>query len=236
MIKNLFYLFAAGVLLASCNNVIDKKVSMETVKEDITEIKEKYKEQYTDADFEAMTNELTGSVFRTFLAKGEDAAKGVKFEKTYKDYLEEAKKDRIEKEKLAQEAIKKEAERASKMSAAAIATIYGYTFHKANSENYEYQDYHVFKYAVQNKSSKEIKALKFHFSIVNALGDELGKGYEMSLTDNRIAPNSTYQNSMMFEANSFSSEDNKIAAAKFEDLKFNVSIDKIVYSDGTTLE
>lgn len=236
MRKNLFCLIVAGLMLTSCNNVIDKKVSLETAKEDIAEIKDKYKDQYTEADFEIMSNELTGNVFRTFLAKGEDAAKGVKFEKTYKEYLDEAKKQRIESEKLAQEAVKKEAERTSKMRAAAVATIYGYTFHKANPENYEYQDYHVFKYAVQNKTAKEIKAVKFHFNIVNSLGDELGKGYEMSLTDNRIAPNSTYQNSMMFEANSFISEDNRIASSKFEDLKFNIGIDKIVYTDGTVLE
>lgn len=236
MKKQLLFLFATGLLLMSCNNTIDKKVSIETVKEDIAQIKEKHKDEYTESDFEALTNELTGNLFRTFLAKGEDAAKGVKFEKTYKEYLEEAKKIRLEKEKLAAEAKKKEAEKTAKMNTTAIVSIYEYQFHKANSDNYEFQDYHIFKYAIKNKASKEIKAVKFHFNIFNALGDEIGKGYEMSYTGNRIAPNSTYQNAMMFDANSYNSEDSKIAGSKFEDLKFDVIIDKIVYSDDTTLE
>jgi hypothetical protein len=58
----------------------------------------------------------------------------------------------------------------------------------------------------------------------------------MSLTDDRIQPNSNYENSMMFDANSYSSEDNKLASANFEDLKFDIVVDKIVFSDGTTLE
>lgn len=236
MKKIIIYLFVAIFSLSSCNNVIDKKVSLETAKDDIKEIKEKYKDEYTEADFEALSNKLVGNVFGAFLTKGEDAAKGLKFEKTYKEYLEEAKKERLEKEKLAVEAKKKEAEKIAKMNAATVVTIYGYNFHKANSNNYEFQDYHIFKYAVKNKSSKEIKAVKFHFNIYNSLGDEMGKGYEMSLTNDRIQPDSTFQNSMMFDANSYSSDDNKLASANFEDLKFEIVVDKIVFSDGTTLE
>ena len=236
MKKTTIYLFFAIFTLLSCNNVIDKKVSLETAKDDIKEIREKYKDDYAEADFDALSDKLVGNVFGTFLTKGEDAAKGIKFEKTYKEYLEEAKKERLEKEKLADEAKKKEAEKSAKMNAATVVTIYGYNFHKADSNNYEFQDYHIFKYAVKNKSSKEIKALKFHFNIYNSLGDEVGKGYEMSLTDDRIQPNSNYENSMMFDANSYSSEDNKLASANFEDLKFDIVVDKIVFSDGTTLE
>ena len=87
-------------MITSCNNVIDKKVSLETAKEDIKEIREKYKDEYTESDFDALSEQLAGNVFGTFLAKGEDAAKGVKFEKTYKEYLDEAKKERLEKEKI----------------------------------------------------------------------------------------------------------------------------------------
>lgn len=186
MKKITIYSIVAIFSLSSCNNVIDKKVSLETAKEDLKEIKEKYKDEYTEEDFDALSNELAGNVFGTFLAKGEDAAKGIKFEKTYKEYLEEAKKERLEKEKLAAEAKKKEAEKNAKMNAATVISIYGYNFHKADSNNYEFQDYHIFKYAIKNKSSKEIKAVKFHFNIYNSLGDELGKGYEMSLTDDKI--------------------------------------------------
>lgn len=236
MKKTLFYLILSLGILSSCNDTINKKVSIETAKEDIKQIKEKHKGEYTDADFESLTDELTGNILRTVLAKGEDAAKGIKFDKTYKDYLEEAKKNRLEKEKLAQEAKKMEAEKTAKMNMAAVVTIYGYEYHKANYENSEYRDYHIFNYAIQNKTPKEIKALKFHFNIYNALGDELGNGFEMSFTDDRVKPNSTYQDSMMFDANSYSSEDNKIASSKFENLKFNITIDKIVYSDGSVLE
>ena len=236
MKKITIYLFAAIFSLSSCNKVIDKKVSLETAKDDIKEIKEKYKDEYTEEDFDALSNKLIGNVFGAFLTKGEDAAKGVKFEKTYKDYLEEAKKERLEKEKLAAKKKKKESEKIAKMNAASVVTIYGYNYHKADSNNYEFQDYHIFKYAVKNKSSKEIKAIKFHFNIYNSLGDELGSGYEMSLTNDKIQPNSTFQNNMMFDANSYNSDDNKLGSSKFEDIKFEIIVDKIVFSDGTTLE
>jgi len=94
MKKKLFYLMIASLLLAGCSDVIDKKVSFETAKEDIQKIKEEHKDEYTDEDFEAISYVLAGSVFRAVLTKGEDAAKGIKFDKTYKDFLEEAKKER----------------------------------------------------------------------------------------------------------------------------------------------
>lgn len=40
----------------------------------------------------------------------------------------------------------------------------------------------------------------------------------------------------MFDANSYNSDDNRIASSNFEDLKFELVVDKIVFSDGSILE
>ncbi len=236
MRKKLFYLILSVGLLSSCNNVIDKKVSIETAKDDIKEIKEKYKDEYTDDDFEAISNELTGNVFRTFLAKGEDAAKGVKFEKTYKEYLDEAKKIRLEKEKLAEAAKKAEADKIKKMEKALTVTMYGKEYVPKNYDSGRFDDYNNFKYAIKNKSNKEIKAIGISFTVFNALGEQIGEGFGMDFTDDRIPANGDYKGNAAFSVNQFNNDDNILKNAKFEDLTFKFNVSKIVYSDGSILE
>lgn len=236
MNKITIYLFGAVLLLSSCNNVIDKKVSLETAKEDIKEIREKHKEDYTDADFNALSNELAGNAFGAFLTKDEDAAKKIKFKKTYKEYLEEAKKERLEKEKLAEEAQKAEVEKAAKMKNALTIAMYGKEFIPENYKIGRYKDYNNFKYSIQNKTNKEIKAIGISFTVFNALGEQIGEGFGMDFTDERIPANGSYKGDAPYSFNQLSDIGNELKNAKFEDLTFNFTVSKIVYSDGTTLE
>ena len=45
--------------------MINKKVSIETAKDDIKEIWEKYKGEYTDIDFDALGEDLLFNIFGT---------------------------------------------------------------------------------------------------------------------------------------------------------------------------
>lgn len=226
-----------AMLLLSCKKVIDQKVSLETAKEDVAKIKEENKGEYTDADFDKMGDELAGSVFRAALSKGKDGIEdGVKFDKTYREYLDEAKSQRIEQEELAAKMKKEELARQAKMKSVITVSIYKKEFIPSSFEAGRLDDYNVFDYAIENKSDKEIKAMKFSFSIKNALGDDIGNGYEIDVTDDRIAPKSVYKNRAAYDYNQFENSDKKIANAKFEDLTFDIDVLKIVYSDGTVLE
>ncbi|MFC0344034.1 hypothetical protein [Epilithonimonas hispanica] len=217
-------LFITALILLSCSNPMNKPYNEETLQTDLKEIVEKKK--MSEEDSKTFAGWL-------ILAKlGDKNLKG----KTYQEILDEAKNYKKEQEELELKAKAEEKAKADKMQKAATISIFEYNFVPADSDNYEYQDYHLFKYAIKNKSNKEIKALKFHFKIYNALGDEIGDGYEISLTDDRVSPNAIYRGYSMFNSNSYNSDDNKISNANFKDLKFDIITDKIVYTDGSVLE
>lgn len=217
-------LIAGLFLLASCSNPTSKKYNEATMAEDLKEIGESKK-----------WNEQDAALFAGWLIRSK--FKGESLEnKTYQGILDEAKKYKSEQEVLAEKAKKEIEERKVKMKNAITVTIFGKDFAPSNYEAGRLDDYNVFKFAIQNRSPKEIKAAKISFKVFNSLGDQIGNGYSMDFTDDRIAGNSTFKNDMAFSYNQFTDSDSKIRYAKFEDLIFEFDVEKIVYSDGTTLE
>ncbi|PWN67452.1 hypothetical protein [Chryseobacterium oncorhynchi] len=212
------------VFLTACSNPTSKKYNEATMAEDLKEIGESKKWNEQDAGL------FAGWLIRAKL-KGESLEN-----KTYQGILDEAKKFKAEKEALAAKA-KKEAEvRKQKMKEALIVTIFDKEYVPSNFDVGRLDDYNLFKYAIQNKSPKEIKAAKISFKIYNSLGEQIGDSYSMDFTDDRIAGNATFKGDAAFDYNQFSNEDKKIAAAKLEDLSFDFDVQKIVYSDGSILE
>lgn len=212
------------ISLVSCSNPTSKKYNEATLAEDIKAIGESKKWTEDEAKMFAgwmLKAKLTGQDLTT---------------KTYQNILDEAKNYKREQEELAEKAKKEEEARAERMKTAAIISIYGYEFREGNRNDFDYNDYNLFKYAVKNKTNKEIKAMKFHFKIYNALGDQIGTDYTMSLTDDRIAPSSDFQNIMAFDYNQFDNDDVTLRSANFKDLTFDIKVDKIVYTDGSVLE
>lgn len=218
-------LFIAGLfLLASCSNPTSKKYNEATMVEDLKEIAGSKK-----------WNEQDATLFAGWLMRSK--FKGESLEnKTYQGILDEAKKYKADEEVLAEKARKEVEERKQKMKNAITVTIYGKEFLPSNYDAGRLEDYNVFKYAIQNKSPKEIKAAKISFKVFNQLGDQIGDSFSMDFTDNRIAGNSSFKKDAAFSYNQFDNDDSKIANAKFEDLIFEFDIEKIVYSDGTSLE
>lgn len=235
--KQILSILGIALLLSSCNDAISKKPNLETAKEDIAKIKEKYKNDYSAEDFEVLGDKLAGKVLGGVLVKGENAIKeGITFDKTYKEYLDEIKKERLEREELAKSAKKAEEERMAKMNNAIAVTMYGKEYFPKNYDRGIYEDYNIFKYAIKNKTNKEIKAIAISFTVYNALGNQIGKGFNMDFTDGRIPANGNYEGEVAYSINQFINDDNVLKNAKFEDLSFKFDITKIVYSDGTILE
>ena len=96
--------------------------------------------------------------------------------------------------------------------------------------------FNVFEYAIKNKSQKTIDAVKFKFRIFNKLGDEIGDGYNVSVTKDKIAPDKIYTDEAGFDFNQFKNEDLTIKNSKFEDIKFVVDVEKVVYTDQSVLQ
>ena len=218
MIKK-FTLFLFSIMLFSCSNPMNKKYSEATLEKDAKEIKDSKK--LTDDELQL----LAGWIVKAKLT-GESLE-----DKSYQDILKEAKDYKIEQDKLKAEAEKLEAEKAKKMSDALSVSITGKGFDEG-----EWDSSNVIKYAVKNKTNKTIDALKFSFKVYDKLGDEIGDGYQMSITDDKIAPNQVYSNEAYYDYNQFMDRDIKIRNSKFEDLKFVIKVIKVVYTDGSVLE
>ena len=217
-------LFIVGLCLLSCSNPTNRKYDESKLTEDIKAISESKKWSSDDA-----------SLFAGWLIKAKFTGQSLE-NKTYQEILEDAKKFKDEQKALADK-VKKEAEaRKQKMKSAITVTIYAKDFIKSDWERGISDDYNVLKYAIDNKSSKEIRAAKISFKIYNVLGDEIGDGYSMDFTDGRIAPHTIFQNTAGFSYNQFKEEDTRLANAKLEDLSFDFDVQKIVYSDGSVLE
>lgn len=95
--RNSFLLLFVTLVWVGCGSAIDKKVDASTMQEDIQELRVIYKDTYTDADFESAKNEIVTLIFGRVLRKEKNSTEASKFklDKTYKEFLEEAKIKRI---------------------------------------------------------------------------------------------------------------------------------------------
>lgn len=212
------------IFLTSCSNPADKQYNEATMAEDLKEIGASKKWSEQDAGL------FAGWLIRAKL-KGESLEN-----KTYQGILDEAKKFKAEEDALAEKAKREIEARKQKMKNAITVTIFAKEFVPSNFDTGQLEDYNLFKYAIENKSAKEIKAAKISFKIFNSLGEQVGESYGMDFTDDRIPGNGTFKGDAAFSYNQFSNDDKKIASAKFEDLIFDFDVQKIVYSDGSVLE
>lgn len=218
MIKKMTFLLLTAMLL-SCSNPLNKKYSEATLDQDSKELRE--------------SNKLTGEeleLLGIWMVRAKLSGKSLEG-KTYNDILSDAKNYKLEQEKLKAEAEKIEAEKAKKMNDAVTVSIIGKSFDEG-----EWDSSNIIKYAIKNKSPKTIDAIKFNFKIFDKLDDKIGDGYEMSITDDKIAPNQVYTNEAYYDYNQFMDMDIKIKNSNFKDLKFVIKVEKVVYTDGSTLE
>lgn len=218
MIKKITFLLLTAMLI-SCSNPLDKKYSEATLEQDAKELKESKK--VSEEDYQLMA----GWILKAKLTG--ESLEG----KTYNEIITSAKNYQLEQENLKKEAELAEAEKAKKMTDAVTVTITGKDFFEG-----DWESYNVFKYAIKNKSSKTIDAIKFTFRVYNKLGDEIGEGFNLSVTKDKIEPNQVYSNQSGFDFNQFSNEDSAIKNSNYEDLKFVVKVEKIVYTDQSVLE
>lgn len=217
-----FFTVCISAILFSCSSPLDKKYNDETAKEDIEAIKENI--DSTDVKL------LARSMMRL---KIQD--KNLK-EMTYSEILEKGKKWKTEQDKilaeqkaLADKARKEEMERRKRLSQAVTVSC----FEKGYLE-VDYEEYITYKFAIQNKSEKDIRAIKGQITFTNLFDDEI---QSLSFVyDQPIKAESEITYNATTDYNQFKDEDQTLKNKDLENLKVIWKPEKIIFADGSTLE
>ncbi len=221
MKKTLLFISLIG-LLWSCSSPLERKFSEETSEKDIKEIK-------SELDSTELML-LAGSMIRLQMT-------GEKLEEmTYREILDNGKEWKAEQEKieaeqkaLAEKAKKEEEARIKKLTESVLVSCYSKSF-----AEYDYQEYITYKFVIQNKSDKGIRAVKGSISFTNLFDDEI-KSLSF-VYDQPIAAGKEVTWNAQTDYNQFMDDDVALKNKDLKDLKVVWKPEKVIFEDGTTLE
>lgn len=221
MKKTLLFISLIG-LLWSCSSPLDRKFSEETSEKDIKEIK-------SELDSTELML-LAGSMIRLQMT-------GEKLEEmTYREILDNGKEWKAEQEKieaeqkaLAEKAKEEEEARIKKLTESVLVSCYSKSF-----AEYDYQEYITYKFVIQNKSDKGIRAVKGSISFTNLFDDEI-KSLSF-VYDQPIAAGKEVTWNAQTDYNQFMDDDVTLKNKDLKDLKVVWKPEKVIFEDGTALE
>jgi hypothetical protein len=216
MKKAILYLSLIGIL-TSCSGPLDKKYNEENFESDTKEIKESGELSKDDAVI------MAGWIIRSKL-KGE-ALEG----KTYNEIIKEAKDYKKEQEALAEKAKLEQEEKRQRLGSALTVAMYDKGY-----EEYSYQKYLTYSFAFENKTDKDIRAFKGSISIQDLFNTEI-KSINLTI-DDPIKVGETFKNVYTTDYNQFKDEDSRLKGKDMDDLTVVWTPEKIIFTDGTTLE
>lgn len=214
--RKIIFVSSLFLLLIACNNPLSKPYKEATVKEDLKEIIDSKKLSEDDAKM------LLGYIM---LAKlGNKNIEG----KTYKELLEEAKKIKKENEDKAAEEEKEHADKRERLGKVFTATMI--------EKGYEtlFGDYLYFDIRIENKTDKDIRAVKGAFQISD-LFDAKIKGLNI-VEDDVIPAHSIDTITYTIDYNKYKDDHVTLRNKDMDDLKIVWNPEKIIFADGTTLE
>jgi len=203
-----------------------------------TPLENEYRKESFEDDMKALSQEVDstdmGLIFGMIMTK---QLKGESLEgSTYKSLLDEGKAAKAQREReeaeqkaLAEKAAKEEAERIARLKEAATVTVFEKGYAEAN-----YQDFITMKFAIKNKSEKEIRAIKGMVVFTNLFDEEI-KSLNF-VYDKPIGALGDAVWNARIDYNQFSSEDQSLRSKSLEDLKIVWEPEKIIFTDGSSLE
>jgi hypothetical protein len=204
--------------LLSCSSPLEKKYSKETFQNDIAEV---IKKESLDS---------TSRLVLMGIPIANAFGGGAQFEgKTYREIIDEAKKKEAEAKALAEKAAKEEADRIARLSEALAVAVFDKGFYEA-----DYQSYITVKFVFDNKTAKEIRALTGVVVFTDLFDKEIKS---ISVTyDQAIAAKKNRKWDAQIEYNRYKDSDQLLASKKLADLKVQWKPEKILFSDGSSLE
>lgn len=215
--KKINLLLVVASIILSCSSPLDKKYNESSLEQDAKEIKESGKLSDEDAEL------LIGWILKSKL-------NGEKIDgKSYSEIIKEAKDYKKEQKELAEKSKKEEEEKRQRLGTALTVALY-----EKGYQEYDYQEYITYSIAFENKTDKEIRALKGTLTI-NDLFDTKIKSITLTI-DERIPAKETHKGVYTTDYNQFMDEDVRLKNKSLDDLKVVWTPEKIIFSDGTTLE
>ncbi|GGG52321.1 hypothetical protein GCM10010976_24330 [Bizionia arctica] len=155
---------------------------------------------------------------------------------TYSEILEKGKRWKIEQEeieeeqrKLAANALEVENDRTRRLSESVLVSCFSKGFTK-----YDYEDYITYKFVIQNKTDKKIRAIKGSVTF-NNLFDETIKSLNL-VYDQSIDAGMEVTYSAQTDYNQFTDSDKALKNKDLKDMKIIWKPEKIIFEDGSTLE
>ncbi|EDM43184.1 hypothetical protein SCB49_11934 [unidentified eubacterium SCB49] len=216
MKKTILFLVTITFLI-SCSGPLDKQYNEDTLAEDAKEIKEAG--DLSDEDAQIMAGWIVRAKMTDEKLEG----------KTYSEILNEAKDYKKEQEALAEKAKLEEEEKRQRLGSALTVAMYD-----KGSEKYDYQEYLTYSLAFENKTDKEIRAFKGSISIQDLFETEIKT---ISLTiDDPIKAGETFKGTYTTDYNQFKDEDIRLKNKDMDDLNIVWTPEKIIFSDGSSLE
>jgi len=217
------------MLIYSCSNPLDNKYSEETLEQDAEKIKE---------SGELNSTEL--SLLGEYIAWNKMTGKKIEG-RTYAEMLEEAKEirkkqeeEKREQKELAEKARKEEEKRIAKLNQVLTVSIFDIGAVKKGYVGEEWIDEIIYHFVYENKSDKEIRAIKRTIIINDVFGDEIKKlGVKC---DKNIQAGKIIKEKRYYNYNDYKKSDKKIVNSKMKDLKFIWKPEIIMYTDGSSLE
>lgn len=217
MEKTLLIFFTA-ILTQSCSTLLDKKYSYETFNKDLSEIRESGE---ISEDEEVS---IRGWVFHNRI-------KDINIEgKSYRDILKESMSEKfhnildkeIEKSKL-------QRKKQRKLEKALSVILHGKGYEKLT-----FEEFLTYDFSFENKTNKDIRAFK-GILLINDLFDERITSIKLTF-DDTIKANETINEVLTTDYNEFRSQDIQLKNKDMDDLKTVWVPEKILFTDGTTLE
>jgi hypothetical protein len=149
--------------------------------------------------------------------------------KTYAEILQSAKNFKSEQEQLAAKAKKDDEDKRARLGAALTVAMYDKGYKKE-----DYQEYLEYALAFENKSNKDIRAVKGSIEITDLFGTKI-KAINIVMDDG-IPAHQTMKNTFTTEYNQFMEDDKRLANKEMKDIKVIWTPVKIIFADGTSLE
>ena len=203
--------------VVSCSNPLDKTYNKESFDSDIIEMKESNVLPEDDLKL------LAGEVLRSFFSS-EDLS-GV----SYGEIIDNAKIRKTEQDRLAEQARIEEEDRMKRFDSTLTVAMYDKGYQEIS-----YAEALTYSFIFSNKSSKDIRAFKGRI-VINDLFDTEIKSISLTV-DDQINAGESKRETYNTDYNQFRDEDVRLRSKDIDDLTINWIPEKVIFTDGTTIE